>query len=69
MLGSGRHAAGVAEITILFTTAAPALCIGRGPFVSSKRRTSSFFPSASVIILNRPGGLTIDRSARRRSRR
>ena len=32
MLGSGRHAAGVAEITILFTTAAPALCIGRGPF-------------------------------------
>jgi len=32
MLGSGRHAAGVAEITMLFTTAAPALCIGRGPF-------------------------------------
>jgi hypothetical protein len=32
MLGSGRHAAGVAEITILFTTAAPALCIGRDPF-------------------------------------
>ena len=32
MLGSGRHAAGVAEITILFTIAAPASALGRDPF-------------------------------------